>query len=72
MCSGDDTAERLAMKYKVDVVISASGLKCLLDNSAPVYPQSWELPVGVREYPGEGKYPLAPKVFPSRHSQAKK
>ena len=44
----------MAEKYRVDVVISASGLKCLMDNSAPVYQQSWELPIVVREHTVEG------------------
>ena len=55
--SFDDNAEKLANKYAAEVVISASGLKCLVDQGANLERQ-WELPVVVKEHTIEGLYLL--------------
>lgn len=38
------------MNNKVDVVISSSGLKCLLNNIDPQYSNLWTIPVVVKSH----------------------
>ncbi|XP_044732443.1 little elongation complex subunit 2-like [Chrysoperla carnea] len=45
----DPTAEKLAICNKVDIVISASGIKNIMNNHAP-YHKSWNLPVKIKEH----------------------
>ena len=46
--SRDPVAISLAKKHQVDVVISSSGMNCLLNNHPPDYRQQWQVPITVQ------------------------
>jgi len=46
----DKNASKIAAVYLPDVIISASGLKCIMDNFYPSFGRSWEIPVFVQAY----------------------
>ena len=43
--SSDPNAEKLALTYKPDIVISTSALKVIFNNFGPNYDRDWEIPV---------------------------
>nr|XP_006814097.1 PREDICTED: uncharacterized protein LOC100373255 [Saccoglossus kowalevskii] len=45
--SKDVNAKKLADKYKVDTIISMSGLETLINNHPPYYTEQWEIPVNI-------------------------
>ncbi|XP_047120106.1 little elongation complex subunit 2-like isoform X1 [Schistocerca piceifrons] len=47
--SRDKTAQNIVSGCGPDVVISMSGLKCIMDNFSPEYDTEWDIPVVVRE-----------------------
>ncbi|CAH1789017.1 unnamed protein product [Owenia fusiformis] len=49
-CSKDPNIKQLLAQYNTDIVVSSSGLKCLLDNNAPQFSRQWMLPLLVKEY----------------------
>ncbi|XP_075237535.1 uncharacterized protein LOC142333857 [Lycorma delicatula] len=51
--SHDPIAEDLVRSSEAQVVISSSGLKCLLDNHCMNLAATWCLPVNIREYKGD-------------------
>jgi len=51
--SEDMYCEDLAIKAKVDLVISSSGLKCLLNNIDTTYSNSWLIPVVIKSHNGK-------------------
>jgi len=55
----DPNAGKLAAIYTPDVIMSASALKCILDNFYPGFSRDWEIPVFVEDVkgskPGETK-----------------
>ncbi|ELT87497.1 hypothetical protein CAPTEDRAFT_223194 [Capitella teleta] len=50
-CSQDSNVTALVEKYLPHIVISASALKCIIDNQPPHYHRQWEIPVHVRSVP---------------------
>ncbi|KAK3784701.1 hypothetical protein RRG08_032156 [Elysia crispata] len=50
----DINAEGLAIKYGFHAVMSSSVVKCLLDNRAPQFKHTWNIPVTVKEHQTEG------------------
>ena len=46
----DKNASCIAATYLPDVIISASGIKCILDNFYPSFSREWDIPVFVQEY----------------------
>ncbi|XP_074659636.1 uncharacterized protein LOC141912291 isoform X2 [Tubulanus polymorphus] len=51
VCSDDQNAERLAIKYDAQIVVSSSTLKCLVDNHSSMKDNhNWEIPVVVKTY----------------------
>ena len=48
----DPNAGKLAAIYTPDVIISASALKCIMDNFYPGFSRAWEIPVYVQEIKG--------------------
>ena len=53
-CSRDRNTEKLAIRHSLDLVISSSGLSCLIDNHSPSYSRQWEMPIVVKEYTVNG------------------
>jgi len=51
--SEDMNCEDFAIKAKVDLVISSSGLKCLLNNIDTSYSNSWLIPVVIKSHNGK-------------------
>jgi len=51
--SEDMYCEDFAIKAKVDLVISSSGLKCLLNNINTTYSSSWLIPVVIKSHNGK-------------------
>jgi hypothetical protein len=54
-CSSDVNAEKLAIQYGADVVLSAGGVTCIMDNHDPAYERGWEIPIVIKEYTVDGK-----------------
>ncbi|KZC03783.1 NMDA receptor-regulated protein 2 [Dufourea novaeangliae] len=48
--SEDANCQRLAESNNVDLVISSSGLNCLVNNIGPTYSNSWVLPLVIRRH----------------------
>ncbi|XP_017759258.1 PREDICTED: uncharacterized protein LOC108550120 [Eufriesea mexicana] len=48
--SEDVNCQKLAEDNNVDLVISSSGLNCLVNNIGPTYPNSWILPIVIKKH----------------------
>ncbi|XP_026479915.1 little elongation complex subunit 2-like [Ctenocephalides felis] len=48
--SEDEVCIDMAIKYNANIVISSSGLKCLLDNHPPKYCREWIIPIVIKEF----------------------
>ncbi|OAD55762.1 hypothetical protein WN48_04294 [Eufriesea mexicana] len=46
----DVNCQKLAEDNNVDLVISSSGLNCLVNNIGPTYPNSWILPIVIKKH----------------------
>ncbi|XP_019388966.1 PREDICTED: little elongation complex subunit 2 [Crocodylus porosus] len=56
--SSDPNAEKLALKYHPQVVLSSRSLFTLLNNHGLNYKEQWEIPVSVQMIPVEGGKPV--------------
>lgn len=50
LVSEDEVCIDMAIKYNANIVISSSGLKCLLDNHPPKYCREWIIPIVIKEF----------------------
>lgn len=63
--SEDIHCENLAMVAGADLVISSSGLKCLLNNIDPSHSNSWTIPVVVKSHDGKNIVYINKKLPPA-------
>jgi len=63
--SEDTYCENLAMETRADIVISSSGLKCLLSNINSDHSDSWLVPVVVKSHCGKNTVYIDKRLPPT-------